>query len=149
MLLVGGCIFFLWQEGGFASYALTGFRWIHTDGRVTNPSTTSKPSIQFTAGDGSPVLFKEDYILLCAGSRSFCSIRDFQPGQVVPIVYDPSEPGRAYVHDWALFATAMTWFLVAGAGLLLALFTCLALIKTPVDFSVGTGTDLDPNKNRG
>lgn len=143
VLLVGGCIFFLWQEGGFALYALTGFRWIHTDGTVTNTRSTSNPKIQFIARDGSPVLFNEDYILLC-GRRSFCWIRDFQPGQVVPVVYDPTEPRRAYVHDWALFATALTWFLMAGIALLLALLACLRFIKPPASFSIRMGPGFDP-----
>jgi hypothetical protein len=137
MLLLAGCGFFLWQEGGFALYALTGFRWIHVEGTVTSPRRTSKPTIQFTARDGSAVLFDEDYVRLCGGRRSFCFIRDFQPGQAVPVVYDPGEPTRAYVHDWALFATAISWFVVAGIGVLFALLMCVSSIKTPINLSIG------------
>jgi hypothetical protein len=144
MLLLAGCIFYLWQEGGFALYALTGFRWSHAEGTVTSPKRTSKPTIQFSAGDGSPVLFKEDYILLWGGRSSFCWIRDFQPGQVVPVVYDPGEPARAYVHDWALFATAISWFVVAGIGLFFALIMCVPFIKTPVNLSIGVQRSADP-----
>jgi hypothetical protein len=143
-LLLAGGAFLLWQNIGFGIYALTGFFWIRTDGTITNPRTTSTPSIRFTAHDGAPILFKEDYILLCGGHRSLCLVRDFNPGQVVSVVYDPVQPNRAYVYDWALFAGVITWFLVAGAGLLLALMMSLPFIKAPVNLLLPLGRSSDP-----
>jgi hypothetical protein len=143
-LLVAAAILYLSVQVSFAKYAFTGLWWIHTEGTVTNSATTSVPTIRFTARDGSAVLFKEDYILLCGGGRSFCWIRDFTPGQVVPVVYDPAEPTRAYVHDWALFANVLGWFAVAGIGLILALIMFLPSIKTPVEFSIRMGSGSHP-----
>jgi len=114
-----GIPLFLWHQIGFAMFAATGFSWIHTSGTVTSSRTTDRPIIQFTTRDGSPVAFKEDYYLMC--HRSPCFVRDFEPGQVVPVVYDPDAPTRAYVYDWALFSNTVEWFVMAAIFLLFVL----------------------------
>jgi len=53
--------------------------------------------------------------------RSPCFVRHFNPGQVVPVVYDPDTPTRAYVYDWALFTNTIEWFVMAGIFLLFVL----------------------------
>jgi hypothetical protein len=53
----------------------------------------------------------------------------------VPVVYDPVAPQRAFVHDWALFAGVITWFLAAGTGLLFALMFAVAFAKKPLNVS--------------
>jgi Protein of unknown function (DUF3592) len=135
-LLIAGMLLFLvcgpwllWRQFGFAQYAFTGLSWIHTQGTVTDSYTTYKPTIQFAARDGSPILFTEDYLQIC-GRRSFCFVRHFAPGQVVPIVYDPAKPERAYVYDWPLFAATIQWFMMAGFMLLIALAAYSWLVGT-------------------
>lgn len=142
-LLLCGVLFLLYVNFGFARYALTGFLWMRTDGTVLSPSRTSTPTIQFTSGDGAAHVFTEDYVILCGGRRTFCFIRDFNPGQLVPVVYDPGAPQRAFVHDWALFSSTITWFLEAGAALLLALMLAVALAKKPLAISVQLGSRRD------
>lgn len=134
-LLIIAAIFVLYMEIGFARYAFTGFLWTRTEGTVLNPGTTSKPSIQFSTRDGFTHVFKEDYILLCGGRHSLCFIRNFSQGQVVSVVYDPSMPQRAFVHDWALFAGVIEWFLAAGIGLSFALIFAVAFVKKPLNAS--------------
>jgi len=143
ILFVAGAILFLWLNIGFARFALAGFLWERTNGIVQDASRTSIPAIQFATSDGVSHSFKEDYILLCGGRSSMCWIRDFDPGQVVPVVYDPGYPQRAFVHDWALFAGVITWLLVACAGLFFALMTAVAFMKKPLKFSVQLGAISD------
>jgi len=139
-----GIPLFLWHNIGFAMYAVSGFSWAHTNGTVTSSRTTDVPTIQFTARDGSPIAFTEDYILMC-GSRSFCFRRYFDPGQVVPVVYDPSTPAKAYVYDWALFSNTITWFVMAGLFLLFVLFFLgIRLPKRPINLSLRIGRSPDP-----
>jgi len=135
-----GIPFFLWSQIGFALYAVSGFSWIHTDGTVTSSRTTAKPTIQFTTRDGSPIAFTEDYTLIC-GRRSFCFRRSFDPGQVVPVVYSPGTPARAYVYDWALFSNVIMWFAMASVFLFFLLLFLGAHL--PVSFSVRAGPDPD------
>lgn len=120
-------------------YAVSGFSWVHANGTVTNSRTTDVPAIQFTARDGSPITFKEDYYLMC--HRSFCLQRDFDPGEVVPVVYDPDTPTRAYVYDWALFVNAIEWFVVAGIFLLFV--SLIVGIRLPTNFSIRLGRSPD------
>lgn len=105
---------------GFARYAFTFFVWQSAEGTVTNSRTTYDPTIQFAAVDGSLHAFSEDYLLLC-GRRSLCFSRRFAPGEVVPVVYDPGAPERAYVHDFALRSTIFEWFAEAFFLLLITL----------------------------
>ena len=123
-----GIPFFLWQQIGFAMYAATGFSWMHTNGTVTSSRTSDVPTIQFKTRDGSPVAFKEDYFLMC--HRSPCFVRHFDPGQLVPVVYDPDTPMRAYVYDWALFVNTIEWFVVAGIFLFFVLL--LVGVRLPI-----------------
>ncbi|MGA7857565.1 MAG: DUF3592 domain-containing protein, partial [Terracidiphilus sp.] len=116
VVLVVCAISFLWYNIGFARYALTGFLWERTSGIVQDASRTSTPTIQFSTSDGVSHQFKEDYILLCGGRSTFCWIRDFNPGEVVPVVYDPGSPQTAFVYDWALFSGVISWILMASAG---------------------------------
>lgn len=130
-----GIPLFLWLQVGFAIYAASGFSWIHTNGTVTSSRTTDVPTIQFTTRDGSPMAFKEDYFLMC--HRSFCLVRSFDPGETVPVVYDPHTPARAYVYDWALFANTIEWFVMAGIFLV---FVALLLgVCLPINWSVRIG----------
>ena len=134
---LAGAVFYLSDTAGLAAYAFTGFSWIRTEGIVTSPRTTSDPTIQFIARDQSPILFREDYYQLCR--RSLCWVRSFNPNQVVPVVYDPARPKRAYVGDWALISGAITWFLMAGCVIFLGLMMCFAFIpvtKTRAGVSV-------------
>jgi len=118
--LMALCILLLCVRLGFARYAFTFFLWQSAEGTVMNSRSTTDPSIQFAAVDGSLHAFSEDYFLLC-GHRSLCYRRSFSPGEVVPIVYDPGTPERAYVHDWALYVTIFEWFVEAFFLLLFAL----------------------------
>jgi Protein of unknown function (DUF3592) len=118
-LLVAALIFLLSLRIGFARYAFTAFLWKHANGTVVSLRSTTNPTIQFAANDG-PHAFSEDYFLLC-GRRSLCFRRTFTPGEVVPVVYDPDAPNRAYVYDWALFATIVEWCIEAGILLVLLL----------------------------
>ena len=125
LLLIAAILFgvgiplFLWHQIGFAMYAATGFSWIHSNGIVSSSRATDVPTIRFTTRDGSPVAFSEDYFMMC--HRSPCFVRHFVPGQVVPVVYDPDTPTRAYVYDWALFTNTIEWFVMAGIFLLFVL----------------------------
>ncbi len=137
-----GIPLFLWSQIGFAMYAASGFWWIHTNGTVTSSRTTHVPTIQFSTRDGSPIAFKEDYYLMC--HRDPCFVRDLDPGQVVPVVYDPDTPTRAYVYDWALFSNTITWFVMAGIFLLsVLLFVGVRVSSSATNFSVGIGRSPD------
>jgi hypothetical protein len=132
--LLAACVFLVWLNFSFARYAFTGFSWFETDGTVVSRSRTSSPTIRFSAHDGTNYSFSEDYYLIC--HRSICFVRYLQPGQVVPIVYDPSVPQRAFVHDWALIAGVLNWFFEAAIGVLMALVTLLLLGGKPIRFSI-------------
>ena len=129
----------LWTKIGVAIYAVSGFSWVHTNGTVTSSRTTKVPAIQFTTRDGSPVAFQEDYYLMC--HRSFCLERHFDPGEVVPVVYDPDTPTRAYVYDSALFINAIEWFVVAALFVIFILL--LVGVRLPTRFSIGIGRSPD------
>jgi hypothetical protein len=104
---------------GFATYAMGGFlTWSHANGTVISATNSSAPMVEFVTDDGSVHQFSEDYILLCGARYSLCYIRDFTVGQRVPIVYAPRNPGRAYIHDFALIENSITWFFEAFLGLL-------------------------------
>lgn len=132
--LLAACVFLVWLNFSFARYAVTGFRWVETDGTVVSPHGTSFPTIHFSAGDGASYSFSENYYLICR--RSLCFVRYFQPGQVVPVIYDPSAPQRAFVHDWALSVGVLNCFVegIMGGFLALGIFSLLA--KKPINFSV-------------
>ena len=132
--LLAACVVLVWLNFSFARYAVTGFRWVETDGTVVSLHKTSSPTIQFTAGDGASYNFSEDYYLICR--RSLCFVRYFQPGEVVPVIYDPSAPQRAFVHDWALSVGVLNWFAAVVIGALFALVIFVALAKKPINFSV-------------
>lgn len=137
-----GIPLFLWLQFGFAVYAVSGFSWIHTNGTVTSFRHTDTPTIQFTTRDGSLIAFREDYFLMC--HRSPCFVRRFDPGQVVPVVYDPGTPARAYVDDWALLVNTIEWFVMAGIFLLFVLL--LVGIRLPIsanNFSIRIGRSPD------
>lgn len=143
VVLVVCAISFLWYNIGFARYALTGFLWERTSGIVQDASRTSTPTIQFSSRDGVAQLFKEDYILLCGGRSTFCWIRDFNPGEVVPVVYDPGSPQTAFVYDWALFSGVISWILMACAGIFFGLITVLVFTKKPLNLSIQIGKKTD------
>ncbi len=103
LTLLAGTVFLLWIGRGFADYALTGWFWNRSEGVVLGGDTSSSPLVEFSTPDGATHTFTEDYILLCAGRRSFCLIRDFKIGEAVPVVYDPSHPRIAYSRLGALF----------------------------------------------
>lgn len=132
--LLAACVLLVWLNFSFVRYAFTGFRWVETDGTVVSLRRTSKPTIHFSAVDGASYNFSEDYYLIC--HRSPCFVRYFQPGQVVPVIYDPSAPQRAFVHDWALSVGVLNCFAagIIGAIFALAIFSLLA--KKPINFSV-------------
>ena len=96
----------------------------------------SAPTIQFSTPDGATHSFREDYSSICGGYHSFCSIREFAPGEVVPVVYNPRAPQTAFVHDWALFVTAAKMFFYTGMGLLLALIMAANLTRKPIRDSI-------------
>ena len=139
-LLAAG-FWLLWINIGFARYAVTGLFWDDAGGTVLNSRTTSSPAIQFTTPDGAAHTFSEDYILLCQSRHSLCFVRTFQPGQFVPVVYDPTAPQRAYIHDWALTSGVMTWFLEAACTLFFALMIAVILRRKPLNASIRIGTN--------
>jgi hypothetical protein len=139
MLLLLCGAYLVWQGRSFGRYAFTGFLWAPSAGVVISPARTSRPVIQFAGPDGAVHQFKEDYWRVCGQRLSFCFVRDFNPGQIVPVIYEPAAPDRAFVHDWALTAGVLSWFLEAGVLLLLALMMCAALIKQPLGLSVRIG----------
>ena len=145
ILLLTVDLFMLWARFGFAEYAAGGFLWwSQTPGTVINADHSSNPTVQFAADDGTPHQFREDYILLCQGSRTLCFVRNFAPGEVVQVVYDPYAPQRAYIHDWALFATAGSWFLEALAALVLLLMLAASLSDTgSFSFQIGQRVEAD------
>ena len=138
--LLAAAIFLVWLNFDFGRYAFTAFFWDETEGTVVSPRTTSGPTIQFATRDGALHSFTEDYILLC-GRLSFCFPRNFDHGEVVPVVYDPATPQRAYVVDWALYSNVITWFVEVGLALLLALMFVVALTNKPLSIRIGNRQD--------
>jgi hypothetical protein len=125
---------------GFAEYGLGGFLWwSQANGTVVNASNSSVPTVEFVADDGTLSQFHEDYIALCQTRRSFCWVRSFAVGQRVPVVYDRHDPSRAYIHDWALTANALTWVFEACAGLLLVWMLTFRLSGKARSFAVQIG----------
>lgn len=139
-VLLAAIVALLWMNFDFARYALTGFLWKQVDGTVLSARSTSTPDIRFTAPDGTSHTFHEDYIRMC-GRRSLCFIRDLDPGQVVPVVYDPATPQRAYVRDWALTSNCILWFFELSVGLLSGLMFAVAVRRKPLEVSVRFGAD--------
>lgn len=132
--LLAACVLLVWLNFSFVRYAVTGFRWVEIDGTVVSLHRTSKPTIHFSAVDGASYNFSEDYYLIC--HRSPCFVRYFQPGQIVPVIYDPSAPHRAFVRDWALSVGVLNCFAEGVIGAFLALFIFSLLAKKPINFSV-------------
>jgi hypothetical protein len=134
----------------FAWYALSGYHWTRTLGTVVSHQRTSDPAIEFTAGDGLAHSFTEDYMQLCGGRSSFCFIRTFEPGQVITVVYDPWNPARAFVHDYALFTNVITWFVEVGVALLVLWVLAPALSRKARTLSIrlGRGQEQRPRKTR-
>lgn len=141
LLLISGALLLLWINRGFALYAATGLFWSRTEGRVVDARNMSTPTVQFTTADGTIESFKEDYVLLCGGRSSFCFVRNFSTGERVPVVFDPSAPQNAYIYDWALTSSVLTWFIVAGALVLFLVMTAAALVRRPFSASVSFGRD--------
>ena len=99
-------------------------------------TVASTPTIQFSTPDGVAHSFSEDYSSVCGGFRSFCSVREFAPGEAVPVVYNPRAPQTAFVHDWALFVTVAKIFFWAGMGFLSVLIIAPGLMKRPIRDSI-------------
>lgn len=133
-------IFLLGLRLDFARYAFTSFLWKRAEGTVISTRRTIDPTIQFAAGDGSLHTFSEDYVLIC-GRRSLCFRRSFAPGEVVPMVYDPATPERAFVHDFALYSTIFEWFVEAFFLLLMALLLSSLLSSGSGNVSIQIGSD--------
>jgi hypothetical protein len=128
----------LWFDFDFARYAVTGFFWEQTTGTVTSPGTTFEPTIRFESIDGLSHSFSEDYIIVC-GRRVPCWPRRLQHGEVVPVVYDPARPQRAFVHDWALFANILTWLFMAGLTLVCGLILAMRSSGKSLIFRIDLG----------
>lgn len=139
VVLLAAAVFLVTLNIGFARYAVTGFSWRRTNGTVVASKRTSTPTIQFSSSDGVLHRFDEDYVLVCGGRSSFCSVRTFSPNDVVPVVYDPRAPERAFVDDWALIAGVINWFLAVGIGLFFLLILVLILVSRPIRFSMRFG----------
>jgi hypothetical protein len=131
-----GVLVLLWINIGFARYAITGFFWTRTTGTVLAGPNSFAPAIQFATIDGAVHTFSEDYMSLCGNFHAFCVLRSFTPGQVVPIVYDPAEPSRAFIHDWALISSVITWFLELAVCLLAAIGIAVTLRRKPHKLSL-------------
>lgn len=133
--LVVAMLIMLWFNAGFWRYALTGLFWTETRGVVVSPSRTSTPIIQYKTRDGTIRSFSEDYVLLCGGRSSFCFVRNFDRGDTIPVVYDPSAPERVFVDDWALRANVINWFLEAGFTLILSLILFVVVRRKSINVS--------------
>lgn len=107
------------------------------DAQLQTP--TSRPIVEFSTPGGARYAFTEDYVRLCRGRRSFCFVPSFEPGEQVPVVYNPRDPARAYIHDWVLLATVLTVFLEAGAALLLALMMVVLVRRRPIEATIRFG----------
>jgi hypothetical protein len=136
--LLAMLVFLMWMRIGFARYAFTAFLWDRSQGAVLNTRSTSDPTIGFAARDGSFHSFSEDYSRLC-GRRSLCFPRTFTPAEAVPVVYDPAEPSRAYVRDFALYSTIFEWLVEAFFFLLIALVLSRLLSGQSGDLSIPIG----------
>jgi len=125
---------------GFAEYGFGGFLWWSSaQGTVLSARNSSVPTVEFVTDDGTPWQLHEDYIALCGTRRSFCWIRRFSTGERVPVVYDPHDPGRAYIHDWALTANTLTWVFEAWIGLLLLWVLTFRVTGKARSFSIRIG----------
>ena len=130
-----GCVALVCWNIGFGRYAVTGLFWAVSSGTVISDRMTSDPTIEFTARDGATYRFSEDYWFVC-GRRSFCFVRDFDPGEEVPVVYDPSAPRAAFVDDWALRAGVISWFLELAGALYFAVLLTLLVTRKPLDITI-------------
>lgn len=139
LVVVGIMALWLWADWEFAGYAVTGFFWVQTKGTVVqvDASAASAPTIQFSTPDGATHSFREDYTSICTGRRSFCTIRNFAPGEVVPVVYNPRAPNTAFVHDWALFVTVAKVYFAACVGFMMLLIMAAKLMERPSRSSIG------------
>jgi hypothetical protein len=129
----------LWIQRGFVDYALTGFSWQQAQGTVIAARNSSDPTIEFSTPDGTTYQFHEDYILLCTGRHSICFARNFTRGEQVPVIYKPSQPSSAYVHDWALTSTVIMLFVELGVALLLLLMILPLFLKRPMQAEIRIG----------
>jgi hypothetical protein len=136
LILLAGTAFLLWLGRGFADYALTGLFWKRSQGLVLGGDVSSSPLVEFSTPDGATHTFSEDYILLCAGRRSLCFIRDFKIGEKVPVVYEPGHPRIAFIRDWALYSNVISWLIEAGVGLLLLLMLYVAMVQRPIKVEI-------------
>lgn len=131
---------------GFAAYAMGGFlTWSHANGTVLSAANSSAPLVEFVADDGTVHQFSEDYILLCGARYSLCYIRDFTVGQSVPVVYEPLNPRRAYIHDFALLENSVTWFAEALIGLLFLWMMTFRVTGKGGSFSLQVGQAAQPD----
>jgi hypothetical protein len=138
-LLIAGLIFLLGLRLDFARYAFTAFQWQRANGTVVNPGRLWNPTIQFVAGDGSLQAFNENYGQLC-GHRSLCRRRNFTFGEIVPVVYDPAAPSRAFVRDFALYSTIFEWFCEAFFLFLLLLLMVNLILGGSGNVSIQIGS---------
>lgn len=140
--LLGMAMTLLWLDRGFAEYTFTGFLWDEAQGTVSDATNSSVPTIAFSTPDGASHEFKEDYIRLCRGSRRFSYVRSFQLGEQVPVVYNPKQPERAYVHDWALYGSILGFLLDAFLTVLLVLMLLAVARRRSVQAEIQFGGDL-------
>jgi hypothetical protein len=147
VLLLAMDLVLLYVGFGFAEYGLSGFLWWSSaNGTVISASNSSVPTVEFVDAYGTPWQFHEDYIVLCQSRRSFCWVRNFSPGQTVPIVYDPHDPNRAYIHDWALTANALTWVFEACLAVLLLWMLTFRFTGKPRSFSLEIGQSAETDQ---
>lgn len=142
--LLAMALILLWLDRGFGVYAATGLFWNEAPGAVVDASRSSVPVIEFATPDGATHRFREDYIQTCRNSRKFCFVRSFQLGEQVPVVYSPRNPERAYVHDWALYASVLGFFLELVLAFFMVLMAMVAVRRRPMEESVefsSSGTD--------
>lgn len=139
----------LWMNRDFIDYALTGLSWSKADGVIINTKTTDKPSVQFSTADVGIRIFKEDYNLLCGTRHSICFDRNFAPGEVVPVVYDPNSSTRAFIHDWALTANVISVFIEAGIWFFLVVLLIFpGIVSKSSRMSIQVGGNPEPGQSR-
>lgn len=140
-VLLAMAVILLWLDRGFAEYTMTGILWDQAQGTVVDATNNSVPTVEFSTPDGATHQFKEDYILLCQGSRRFCFVRSFQLGEQVPVVYNPQRPARAYIHDEALYGSVLGFFVDAILALLLVPMMIIAVRRKPMQATIQFGGD--------